>query len=1066
MRGKKLISIMLLISLIFSFTSFQMTFAEENPAEAASLYESEIEFLKKINILNDDFDPAKQLTKAELAKMAVTLLHPDVDFSLSADYTSEIFNDVPATHPYYSYIKVCKDIKIINGDYNGNFNPDNVISVMDAITIMANALGYTLYANAYGGYPSGYYHIAQKTGMLTGMNGSVADAATGDVMAKIMYNSLFADISGIDYITDEGISIRISEQKNLLAEKHNIFEYDAIVYDNGITALKGASTGNTELVIIRDLASGNLYSAYVNDTEISSYLGYRVKVFLRNNLEMARNEVVHFSVSKRANSISISSDKIINANASYVEYEESEDALNVKKINFGNIRPVLIFNGIRTTDKALEEVISTDGVVTFIDNDSDNKYDIVDVLSFNYYYSGNNYNGAARNIVVDSVTTINGEKLISCMLNPSNSLDLTDEDFGYAFTAVSDKKTIYSIGTYDVISISEAPELIDGKQFYFLTVNSDVVTGVLNSVVDNKKLDVDGNLYNVSSGLTSIKKRYFNNLVTGTDIILCIDASGKVAYSVSTEENLKNYAYLTAMQIKTEADRYLAVKLFTKEGEFKVLPVSSKVKIDDVACPTVELQMAALKQRHSSSSKEAFDTEYARPVVFEENSDGEIVKIDTDNPNVTAINKKSELYTTYTTIPYDAEEVEDDRALKAGFRGIRHIDYKRAGSVEGKFFITGETVIIAVPEIDTYGMADNSKFVPGTAVPFGSYNILEKSIRLHELSKDDENYHIYNSTDLVTSRLYDIQGYDIDPDTGVAGLVILRGRNDVISAIDESAKTNPGYVFLRAVDAYDDEAEKTVKKVYYTKDGTTELSATIDTDECYYPYKYLIEGCAADFTPYKTKVEPLRAGDLIRIVTSDNKITHIERMFAVAKDIKSYYTLMYLPENVSAAYLYTDYPFSKTLSEAKAPGEDYGMPFDITDYRYGTASSVTVMCAPVKKVNGSALQVMTAVSSTAPSAANPDLCEISSLDITDPSTYNIQYLNYAGTVTTVDISDDGKSVNVKAGSISDIVTIDEAGNIDDASIVFIRLSYYNIQEMFIINNLNKIPVAEKWWVEN
>ena len=116
MRGKKIIALILLLSMIMSFSTIQLVSAEETEAAAASIYQSEMDFLKQIKVIDEDFDGAAKITKAELAKTAISVLHPDVDYSVPSKDAVFIFNDVPSSHKYYSYIKACKDMQIINVD--------------------------------------------------------------------------------------------------------------------------------------------------------------------------------------------------------------------------------------------------------------------------------------------------------------------------------------------------------------------------------------------------------------------------------------------------------------------------------------------------------------------------------------------------------------------------------------------------------------------------------------------------------------------------------------------------------------------------------------------------------------------------------------------------------------------------------------------------------------------------------------------------------------------------------------------------------------------------------------
>ena len=73
MGRKKILSLLLFTALIVNLLSFQIVFAEE-ANEYSPLYSDETEFLKKLQILDEAFDPTKQVTKAELAKMVMKVI--------------------------------------------------------------------------------------------------------------------------------------------------------------------------------------------------------------------------------------------------------------------------------------------------------------------------------------------------------------------------------------------------------------------------------------------------------------------------------------------------------------------------------------------------------------------------------------------------------------------------------------------------------------------------------------------------------------------------------------------------------------------------------------------------------------------------------------------------------------------------------------------------------------------------------------------------------------------------------------------------------------------------------
>ena len=148
-----------LIVLVLIISSFPCSIIAADDDATAVQYANEISFLQKIGVIDAKFDPQKTVTKAEFTKMILGVLQPNADFSVADSY-EPIFMDVGPENMYYPYIKVCKDLRIITGDNENYFEPDSELTIINTITILTNALGYTPYARAYGGYPSGYYRVA------------------------------------------------------------------------------------------------------------------------------------------------------------------------------------------------------------------------------------------------------------------------------------------------------------------------------------------------------------------------------------------------------------------------------------------------------------------------------------------------------------------------------------------------------------------------------------------------------------------------------------------------------------------------------------------------------------------------------------------------------------------------------------------------------------------------------------------------------------------------------------------------------------------------------------------
>lgn len=103
--------------------------------------------LTELNVLSgyDDgtFKPAALLTRAEFAKM-ISLVNggPEVDGSPVAPPVENPFTDVTVNHWAYSYILHCNALELIDGYEDGSFNPNENVSLAEAVKICLSAIGY------------------------------------------------------------------------------------------------------------------------------------------------------------------------------------------------------------------------------------------------------------------------------------------------------------------------------------------------------------------------------------------------------------------------------------------------------------------------------------------------------------------------------------------------------------------------------------------------------------------------------------------------------------------------------------------------------------------------------------------------------------------------------------------------------------------------------------------------------------------------------------------------------------------------------------------------------------
>ncbi len=207
---KKFISVFLIVILVIS----SMVFAEGIPSE------KQLEDLKSLGIMVGDEDGNMRLedniTRAEAAKMICVIMGVNKDDFLSAVAVSA-FPDVTDSHWAKFYINTIKDLGIIEGDENGNFNPEADITNEEIIKMLTNSMGYAPMAEQTGGYPAGYLRTAQKLGLTEGLMLKVdVPAIRGDVAAMfskaldipIMAQSSWSP-SGAEYIIMDGNSAEL-----------------------------------------------------------------------------------------------------------------------------------------------------------------------------------------------------------------------------------------------------------------------------------------------------------------------------------------------------------------------------------------------------------------------------------------------------------------------------------------------------------------------------------------------------------------------------------------------------------------------------------------------------------------------------------------------------------------------------------------------------------------------------------------------------------------------------------------------------------------------------------------
>ncbi len=127
---------------------------------------------------NGDLRLGDSLTRAEMSVIICGLQ----GINGAPDAVDTVFGDVNKSHWASGYINAAYNSKIINGNEDGTFRPEDKVTYQEAVKMLVSLLGYTPKADTLGGYPEGYLETARRHGLTSGVEFSPENPCTrGDV---------------------------------------------------------------------------------------------------------------------------------------------------------------------------------------------------------------------------------------------------------------------------------------------------------------------------------------------------------------------------------------------------------------------------------------------------------------------------------------------------------------------------------------------------------------------------------------------------------------------------------------------------------------------------------------------------------------------------------------------------------------------------------------------------------------------------------------------------------------------------------------------------------------------
>lgn len=677
---KKVISSVAALTMVASSVA---AFAVDFPdVESTASYAQAVQELSALDVISgyDDgtFGPDKLVTRAEITKMIVDALAERSSAEASTESTK--FADVSADHWAKGYINQGVANGFIAGMSDTEFDPDANVTYVQAQKMLVSAIGYETYAQAQGGWPTGYKTYAASLDITKGISG-ITDSTelTRAQVAQMIDNAMDAPLCVIASWKTEwngsktpNLEVRDGKEgrayETLFTEKHDAYK----VYGR-VTETSKTGSVDTDKVTFQVEKADNFddeevkadspvsEDMYIGDSKADNYLRTYSQALIQKNDD---DEFTILSIAAAAANKSVTV-----ASEDFDENKSTDEAL-------------YFFPAGTTKGSTKYQLDTTNGVTIYINGVESSKSiaELRDYLDNNETASvtlqketetGSTSTSAKYNtIMVSSYVTAIVDEVIDKTNETSVNFDtyssgiqakmtVNKDDDNYTYSFKLDGKDIEAkdLQQNDVLNISyDTTGSFKDSSFYDVIVTRNVVDGVkCTSINDSKgEYTIGGTKYKAAEGMDI-------DVETSTEYSLYLDHFGRIA---KADENSvsKNYGVLKNIYKKAGGD-YMA-QIITKNG------TEEEYKVD-------------------SDNVKAYKSY--------------LVKSDADGAVYDSTNKKTDAYPKQV-VEYSVSSSSNKITIKNG--GViaptsADAEYKESGNKIGSVKMADSTVILDLSEVDT-----------------------------------------------------------------------------------------------------------------------------------------------------------------------------------------------------------------------------------------------------------------------------------------------------------------------------------------------------------------------------
>ena len=701
---KKVISSVAALTMVASSVA---AFAVDFPdVESTASYAQAVQELSALDVISgyDDgtFGPDKLVTRAEITKMIVDALAERSSAEASTESTK--FADVSADHWAKGYINQGVADGFIAGMSDTEFDPDANVTYVQAQKMLVSAIGYETYAQAQGGWPTGYKTYAASLDITKGISG-ITDSTelTRAQVAQMIDNAMDAPLCVIASWKTEwngsktpNLEARDGKEgrayETLFTEKHDAYK----VYGR-VTETSKTGSVDTDKVTFQVEKADNFddeevkadspvsEDMYIGDSKADNYLRTYSQALIQKNDD---DEFTILSIAAAAANKSVTV-----ASEDFDENKSTDEAL-------------YFFPAGTTKGSTKYQLDTTNGVTIYINGVESSKSiaELRDYLDKNETASvtlqketetGSTSTSVKYNtIMVSSYVTAIVDEVIDKTNETSVNFDtyssgiqakmtVNKDDDNYTYSFKLDGKDIEAkdLQQNDVLNISyDTTGSFKDSSFYDVIVTRNVVDGVkCTSINDSKgEYTIGGTKYKAAEGMDI-------DVETSTEYSLYLDHFGRIA---KADENSvsKNYGVLKNIYKKAAGD-YMA-QIITKKGTEEEYKVDSD-KVNEYATYLKYATFYSDKEKKNKIDTTTKDWQ-SKVVAF-------------DAPEYSASQPQSVAYPTQV-VEYSVSSSSNKITIKSVYNdptSAVDTEYKESGNKIGSVKMADSTVILDLSEVDT-----------------------------------------------------------------------------------------------------------------------------------------------------------------------------------------------------------------------------------------------------------------------------------------------------------------------------------------------------------------------------